>query len=136
MADATYGPKVYRQQGGDRQVVASGGSLDVESGGEIDIESGGSLKLAGTAISATAAEINLLDGAGAAVASGTQAAVISDIAITYSSNDPSITPDQAVTVADGSAATVAELLELCEELISNQNAIIDALQAYGIVATS
>lgn len=58
MADATYLPKVYRQQGGDRQVVASGGALDVESGGEIDIESGGSLKLAGTAITATAAEIN------------------------------------------------------------------------------
>ena len=59
MADETYLPKVYREQGGDRQVIASGGSLDVESGGEIDIESGGSLKLAGTAINATAAEINM-----------------------------------------------------------------------------
>ena len=59
MADTTYQPKVYREQGGDRQVIASGGSLDVESGGEIDIESGGSLKLAGTAINATAAEINM-----------------------------------------------------------------------------
>ena len=48
MADLTYGPKVYRQQGGDRQVVASGGSCDVESGGEIDIESGGAFKIAGT----------------------------------------------------------------------------------------
>ncbi len=41
-----------------RQTVASGASLDVESGGEIDIESGGSLKIAGTAITATAAELN------------------------------------------------------------------------------
>jgi len=39
-------------------VIGSGASLDVESGGEIDIESGGSLKLAGTAITATATEIN------------------------------------------------------------------------------
>lgn len=58
MADGTYQPKVYREQGGDRQVIASGGSLDVESGGELDIESGASLKLAGTAISATADELN------------------------------------------------------------------------------
>lgn len=54
----SYNTKNYTEQGGDRQVVASGGSLDVQSGGEIDIESGGSLKLAGTAINATAAEIN------------------------------------------------------------------------------
>ncbi len=52
--------KVYREQGGARHVVASGGSLDVESGGELDIEAGGSLKLAGTAVSATAAELNLV----------------------------------------------------------------------------
>ena len=49
---------VYTEQGGDRMVVGSGGSLDVASGGEIDIESGGSLKIAGTAISSTAAELN------------------------------------------------------------------------------
>jgi len=46
----------YREQGGVRWVV--GGSLDVSSGGEIDVESGGYLKLAGTALTATAAEIN------------------------------------------------------------------------------
>lgn len=62
MADESYGPKVYMEQEGDRQVVASGGSMDVESGGEIDVESGGSLKLAGTAVTSTAAELNALDG--------------------------------------------------------------------------
>ena len=72
---------------------------------------------------------------GDAWATGTQAALIDDIAITYSSNDPSITPDGAVTVSNGSTPTVAELLELAEEIIANQNAIIDALQAFGIVAT-
>lgn len=61
MADATYVPGIYKEPGGNRQVVASGSSLDVESGGEIDIESGGSLKLAGTALTATAAEINTID---------------------------------------------------------------------------
>ena len=33
MADATYSPKVYKTNGGDKQVVASGGTLDIESGG-------------------------------------------------------------------------------------------------------
>ncbi len=63
MADPTYGPKVYHKQGGDEQVVASGGKVTVESGGEIDVESGGALKLAGTAVTSTAAELNILDGA-------------------------------------------------------------------------
>ena len=51
----------YREQGGERWVI--GGSLDVISGGDLDIESGGALKLDGTAITATAAEMNILAGA-------------------------------------------------------------------------
>ena len=35
MADGTYQPKVYRKQGGDELVVASGGVINVESGGAI-----------------------------------------------------------------------------------------------------
>lgn len=62
MADTSYQPKVYREQGGARQVVASGGSLDVESGGELDVEAGGALKLGGTAITSSAAELNKLTG--------------------------------------------------------------------------
>jgi hypothetical protein len=46
----SYQPKVYRKQGGNDLVVASGGTLDIESGG--------ALELAGVAITATAAEIN------------------------------------------------------------------------------
>lgn len=41
MADATYNPKVYRKQGGDELVVASGGEITVESGGNIDLSAGG-----------------------------------------------------------------------------------------------
>jgi len=36
MVDATYGPKVYRKQGGDELVVASGGKITVEPGGSIE----------------------------------------------------------------------------------------------------
>lgn len=60
-AQAQRSATVYFQSGGDRLVVSSGGSADVESGGEIDIESGGALKMAGTAITSTAAELNILD---------------------------------------------------------------------------
>ena len=35
MADSTYTTKVYMAQGGDTQVVASGGEINVESGGKI-----------------------------------------------------------------------------------------------------
>lgn len=35
----SYQPKVYKKDGGDEMVVASGGKITVESGGEFDIES-------------------------------------------------------------------------------------------------
>lgn len=50
----------YMQAGGTRWVI--GGSLDVVSGGDLDVESGGALKIAGTAITASGAEINKLAG--------------------------------------------------------------------------
>lgn len=60
-ATTGYNTLVGPEQGGSRYSVRTGGSLDVESGGEIDVESGGSLKLAGTALTATAAELNKAD---------------------------------------------------------------------------
>jgi len=76
MADETYAAKVYMQQGAERQVVASGGSLDVESGGEIDIESGGALKIAGTQVTATAAQMNALTGVTAGTVTASRAVVV------------------------------------------------------------
>ncbi len=64
--------KNYKEQGGERDVI--GGSLDVISGGEIDVESGASLKLAGTAISKTAAQINALPIVEQAAVADTEAA--------------------------------------------------------------
>lgn len=62
MADTTYQPGVYRQAGGNRFVVASSGSADVESGGEIDIEAGGQFKVSGTALVTTGAALVLSSG--------------------------------------------------------------------------
>lgn len=64
----SYQPKVYRKQGGDIQIVASGG--------EIDVESGGSLKLAGTALTPTAAEINKLAGVVAGTVTASKVVIV------------------------------------------------------------
>jgi len=62
---AQYAPgSNYDEPGGLRSVIQ--GSLDVVSGGDLDIESGAALKLAGTTVTATAAELNAIDGVGGA----------------------------------------------------------------------
>jgi len=40
----SYNTKCYREQGGDRWVIADGGEIKVESGGKINLESGSSLQ--------------------------------------------------------------------------------------------
>lgn len=56
MADPTYGQKVYIKQGGDEQVVASGGEINIEPGGMItaDGTQGAALTTQLTAITHTA----------------------------------------------------------------------------------
>jgi hypothetical protein len=51
----------------------------------------------------------------------------SAVTVTYTTGDPSITPNGAVTVADGATPTVDELLELFVELNAKVAAIIAAL---------
>lgn len=50
MADPTYVSKVYRQQGGKKFIVASGGTIDIEAGGRFEI--------AGVQVTASAADLN------------------------------------------------------------------------------
>lgn len=97
---------------------AENGSLDdlgkvlrAIANGDVQLADGDfvTLTLGGTQVTATAAELNKLAGAGAVVASGTQAALITDPA--------------GGTTTDAEARTAI-------------NDIIDALQAFGIVATS
>ena len=65
---------------------------------------------------------------------GAQGAAVADTAITYTANDPSITPNNAVTIADGSAPTVSELLELCVELKNQIETLKGRLEAHGLIA--
>jgi hypothetical protein len=52
------------------------GTTALPTGGSLDIESGASLKIAGTAVSASAAELNLVDGSTAGTAVASKAAVL------------------------------------------------------------
>lgn len=80
MADTTYKPAVYRKQGGDELVVASGGKITVESGGAIETSAGVGAKngatvgvteygdgiLHKTVLTCTATPITISDDAGVA----------------------------------------------------------------------
>jgi hypothetical protein len=61
MADGTYVPQVYRKDGGNELVVASGGVVTVESGGAIAIESGGTITSNGVDLMAELDALNGLD---------------------------------------------------------------------------
>lgn len=92
----------------------------IEQGGEVTVI-GGELRIE----------------SGAAITNGgTQASAIADITLVYTSNDPNITPDGTVTIADGSTPTVDELLEYCEELEVKVEGILAALRGAGIIASS
>ncbi|OFX13611.1 MAG: hypothetical protein A2W00_04435 [Candidatus Eisenbacteria bacterium RBG_16_71_46] len=111
---STYQPKVYREQGGSRQVVASGGSLDVESGGEIDIESGGALKINGTAITVTAAEINAMAGTGLDATelgylNGSGTTVVASKAVIADANKDVVGARQATLGVNGAAGVAGQL---------------------------
>ncbi len=68
------------EQGGDRWSI--GGSLDVLTGGDLDMESGSTFRLAGTAMTADAAELNLMDGVLATTAELNRAADVSTRIVT------------------------------------------------------
>lgn len=53
MVDSTYQPKVYRRQGGDVQVVASGGEINVEAGGKVTAAGTQAANIASTTATAT-----------------------------------------------------------------------------------
>ena len=67
---------ICMEQGGARLHVGSGGSMDVQSGGDLDVESGATFKIAGTTMSASAAELNATDGATAGTVVASKAIVV------------------------------------------------------------
>lgn len=105
----------FKEQGGARWVV--GGSVDVVSGGEMDVESGGSLKLAGTAITSTAAELNIMDGVTAT------AAELNETFLTVTMAD--ISTASSVWVVSPHAGTVSKIYTTIEGAIITVDAVLD-----------
>lgn len=127
----------YKEQGGARTVI--GGSLDVVSGGDLDIESGGALKIAGTAISSSAAELNIMNGVTASAAelstltgitstvSDLNARVFQEVIFCGQADESGIVylgPATAAFGGDGSDASIAGTA--CDALDSGVEATADA----------
>lgn len=113
-----YISKVYRKQGGDEFVVASGGKITVESGGEIEFASGAILDNAGAVAGATitvgnestnvrAITVQLTDANGADIASrqAVQIAVLLD-----ANGDAFVTTGGSTGIAIGTDGTLATVI--------------------------
>lgn len=104
-----YQPKVYRKQGGDEMVVASGGTLTVESGGTVALASGSTLNddggLRSVRVRGSAAEIN---GAGGktilAAKAGYKYRIVDVTLIAIGGNASGATSVDIVTTQGASAA--------------------------------
>ena len=94
MANASYMPLVYMLQGGDVQVVASGGEVTIESGGLITAESGGGFKIE------SGGSLDLESGGGIDVQSGGD--------ITVESGGSVIFPASGATSSASGSTTLTE----------------------------
>lgn len=68
---AEYNAKVYEEQGGDRLIVADGGSIVVQSGGTLTIEDGGSIDQSSQTLG-TEAGAGITGGTGTVYATGVE----------------------------------------------------------------
>ena len=122
MADATYTPKVYRKQGGDELVVASGGKINIESGGIIEANGVDLIDELAALSGLDATELGYLDGvtagtvlAGKAVVTTTSkhidALVITDGGLALGAGAGTAVTSTAaeLNILDGVTSTAAEL---------------------------
>lgn len=65
-----------------------------------------------------------------------QQALIADYTFAYTTDDPGITAGNSITIADGDSVTAAENHETCVDLAAKINAILDVLEAHGLMADS
>lgn len=58
---------------------------------------------------------------------------IADLTITFTTDNPSITPNSTVTIADGDNISAANTVEAIVELTAKVNAILGALRTVGVL---
>ena len=76
MPDNSYQGKVYRKQGGDELIVASGGVVTVESGGIVEVNTGGDLTANGVSLIEEIAALSGLDSGELGVLNAVTAGVV------------------------------------------------------------
>lgn len=58
---------------------------------------------------------------------------IADLSITYTTDDPGVTPDSAITIADGDNISAANTVAAIEEIVAKVNAMLGAMRTVGIL---
>jgi hypothetical protein len=123
MADTTYSPKVYKKNGGDTMVVASGGTVQFESGATLQLDAGSIATLADEILAAgdiALAENSFLVGNAGGAAEATTAANVltllggtAGVAAGYKiARGQHTTVDEDDTVATGLATVVSVVASL------------------------
>jgi len=115
----TYQPKVYRKQGGDEQVVKSGGKITLEDGGAI--EGGGDVLL-----DEATGQLGFKAGAGGAVTQATNAST----GVTLSKPTGQIT-----TVALTTAAAAEERFTVTNTLVAATDVVVATISTYAGAGT-
>jgi hypothetical protein len=135
-----YKPLTYRDQGGDRQVVASGGTLLAESGATVTYASGstvnhaGTLQVGGTTVGATAAELN--DNDLSARTQAITAAVAIDLDARYVTIVGPASSTYAVTLAAPGRAGILKVINMLSTTSTNSVTLALTNVAGGTAATT
>lgn len=58
---------------------------------------------------------------------------IADLSVTFTTDNPSITPDSAITIADGDNISAANTVAAIVEIAAKVNAILGALRTVGVL---
>jgi hypothetical protein len=58
---------------------------------------------------------------------------IADLSITFTTDDPAITPDSAITIADGDNISAANTVAAIVEIVTKVNTILGALRTVGVL---
>ena len=109
MADG-YQPKVYREQGGEKMIVADGGEIEVQSGGTLDVQAGATVNLpsGGTAVADIAiAEGNVIVGDASAFGSALDASGDTKMLVGNATTITSVAMSGDATMANTGAVTLA-----------------------------
>ena len=100
----TYQPNVYREQGGDKLIVKSGGEIEVQTGGLTDHQSGSNTNQAGKQTVVSGGEIEVQSGATLDIQTGANFALPGELGKGYISLDISSLREIATNAIQNLAA--------------------------------